>query len=104
MSSFDASVAGEGCPSVAETVASMVNHEDVAEIHGIQQRMFVLIFLISGSQFGRLQRFEKTNEKLARFNELSSVKLAASLAQFKRHTQLIIEARKDLHSIFRRIR
>lgn len=52
----------------------------------------------------RLQRFEKTNEKLTRFNELSGTKLVTAMAQFKKHTQLIVEARKDLYSIFRRIR
>ncbi len=52
----------------------------------------------------RLQRFEKTNAKLAMFNESSETHLAAATHHFKRHTQLLLDAKKDLNAIFRRIR
>lgn len=52
----------------------------------------------------RLQRFEKTNAKLAMFNESSETHLATATHQFKRHTQLLLDAKKDLNAIFRRIR
>ena len=52
----------------------------------------------------RRQRFEKTNEKLDSFNDLSSHRLVSTLQDFRKHTHLLVEARKDLHSIFRRIR
>ena len=70
----------------------------------LRQRLIPLCSFHRRHHTIRLQRFEKTNEKLSSFNELSTVKLNAAMAQFKRHTQQIVEARKDLHSIFRRIR
>lgn len=52
----------------------------------------------------RRRRFEKTNEKLDSFNDLSSHRLVTTLQDFRKHTHLLVEAKKDLHSIFRRIR
>jgi hypothetical protein len=52
----------------------------------------------------RLRRFEKTNEKLDSFNEVAQARLAESQVTFARHTQLLLDAKKDLQSVFRRIR
>lgn len=51
-----------------------------------------------------LGRFEKTNEMLINFNMLSSGRYEATLKEFQKHTQLLFDMKKDLDSIFRRIR
>ncbi|XP_060553455.1 kxDL motif-containing protein 1-like [Ruditapes philippinarum] len=51
-----------------------------------------------------LSRFEKTNEMLINFNILSANRFAITSQQFRRHTQLMYEMKKDLDSIFKRIR
>jgi hypothetical protein len=71
--------------------------------------MSVVFFLSLFPPFFRgqrvmLSRFEKTNAKLDMFNESSAVHLASALQNFKRHTQLLLDAKRDLHSIYRRIR
>lgn len=52
----------------------------------------------------RLQRFEKTNEMLTNCNALSVNRLKSAGTEFKKHTQLLLEMKKDLDSIFKRIR
>ncbi len=52
----------------------------------------------------RLSRFEKTNEMLSNCCQLSSTRLDAAKKELTQHTQTIIEMRKDLQSIFRRVR
>jgi len=52
----------------------------------------------------RLDRFEKTNEMLINFNGLSNVRLQQMNEHFLMHTRTLIEMKKDLDSIFRRIR
>lgn len=52
----------------------------------------------------RLDRFEKTNEMLINFNGLSNVRLQQMNDRFLLHTRTLIEMKKDLDSIFRRIR
>lgn len=52
----------------------------------------------------RLQRFEKTNEMLTNCNALSVNRLKSAGSEFKKHTQLLLEMKKDLDSIFKRIR
>ncbi|XP_026869688.1 kxDL motif-containing protein 1 [Electrophorus electricus] len=69
---------------------SMVNSEDVNAIIQAQRHM--------------LDRFEKTNEMLINFNSLSSVRLQQMNDHFVLHTRTLIEMKKDLDSIFRRIR
>lgn len=53
---------------------------------------------------GRLDRFEKTNEMLLNFNNLSSVRMQQMNERFLHHTKMLVEMKKDLDSIFRRIR
>ncbi|KAI5617594.1 kxDL motif-containing protein 1, partial [Silurus asotus] len=69
---------------------SMVNSEDVNAIIQAQRHM--------------LDRFEKTNEMLINFNGLSNVRLQQMNDRFQLHTRTLIEMKKDLDSIFRRIR
>lgn len=49
-------------------------------------------------------RFEKTNEKFKTFNELSTAKYESLHQHFKSHTKMLIDMKKDLDSVFRRIR
>ncbi|XP_017329543.2 kxDL motif-containing protein 1 isoform X1 [Ictalurus punctatus] len=69
---------------------SMVNSEDVNAIIQAQRHM--------------LDRFEKTNEMLINFNGLSNVRLQQMNDRFLLHTRTLIEMKKDLDSVFRRIR
>lgn len=69
---------------------SMVNCEDVNAIIQAQRHM--------------LDRFEKTNEMLINFNGLSNVRLQQMNERFLLHTRTLVEMKKDLDSIFRRIR
>lgn len=69
---------------------SMVNSEDVNAIIQAQRHM--------------LDRFEKTNEMLINFNGLSSVRLQQMNERFLLHTRTLVDMKKDLDSIFRRIR
>ncbi|KAK4884794.1 hypothetical protein RN001_001065 [Aquatica leii] len=51
-----------------------------------------------------LQRFEKTNEMLTNCNALSASRLKAVAPEFKKHTQLLQDMKKDLDYIFKKIR
>lgn len=53
--------------------------------------------------FCRLQRFEKTNEMLSNCNSLSVNRLKVASSEFKKHTHLLTDMRKDLDNIFKRI-
>jgi chromosome segregation ATPase len=52
----------------------------------------------------RLQRFEKTNEMLSNCNSLSATRLERARRDFRGHSQLLMDLKKDLDAIFRRIR
>lgn len=54
--------------------------------------------------FLRLQRFEKTNEMLTNCNALSASRLKTVGPEFKKHIQLLLETKKDLDYIFKKIR
>ncbi|XP_063131710.1 kxDL motif-containing protein 1 isoform X6 [Rattus norvegicus] len=68
---------------------SMVNTDDVNAIILAQKNM--------------LDRFEKTNEMLLNFNNLSSVRLQQMSERFMHHTRTLVDMKRDLDSIFRRI-
>merc|ERR1719154_450745 len=51
-----------------------------------------------------LQRFEKTNAMLSNVNSLSATRLAKAEKDFKAHTNNVMEMKKDLENIFKRIR
>ncbi|KAG8454838.1 hypothetical protein GDO86_001162 [Hymenochirus boettgeri] len=71
-------------------ILNMVNSEDVNAIILAQRHM--------------LDRFEKTNEMLLNFNSLSSGRLQQMSDRFSHHTRTLVEMKKDLDIIFRRIR
>lgn len=71
-------------------LAGMVNQNDVESVIRAQKNM--------------LQRFEKTTEMLTNCNQLSASRLRAASTEFKKHTQLLLDMRKDLEFIFKKIR
>ncbi|KAE8632151.1 hypothetical protein XENTR_v10001453 [Xenopus tropicalis] len=71
-------------------ILNMVNSEDVNAIILAQRHM--------------LDRFEKTNEMLLNFNGLSNTRLQQMSDRFAHHTRTLVEMKKDLDIIFRRIR
>ncbi|KAK7789313.1 hypothetical protein R5R35_013286 [Gryllus longicercus] len=71
-------------------LAGIVNQQDVEAMIRAQKQM--------------LQRFEKTNEMLTNCNALSVNRLKTAGTEFKKHTQLLLEMKKDLDNIFKRIR
>ncbi|KAI5635300.1 hypothetical protein NE865_11992 [Phthorimaea operculella] len=71
-------------------LAGMVDQSDVETIIRAQKNM--------------LQRFEKTTEMLTNCNQLSASRLRAASVEFKKHTQLLMDMRKDLEFIFKKIR
>lgn len=71
-------------------LAGVVNQEDVESMVRAQKKM--------------LQRFEKTNEMLANCNTLSATRLERATRDFKAHTAYVSDLKKDLESIFKRIR
>merc|ERR1712051_21425 len=75
---------------MVQGLAGVVNHGDVEEMVRAQKEM--------------LQRFEKTNEMLTNVNSLSAVRLEKANNDFKKHTQNIVEMKKDLESIFKRLK
>lgn len=52
----------------------------------------------------RLQRFEKTNEMLVNCNALSTSRLKLAQDEYKKMTKLLLEMKKDLDYIFRKVR
>jgi len=55
-------------------------------------------------QLHMLSRFEKTNEMLLNFNDLSESRYVSTQGDFLRHTQQLTSMKADLESVFRRIR
>ena len=51
-----------------------------------------------------MQRFEKTNEMLTNCNQLSINRFKTAGNEFKKHTTLLVEMKRDLDYIFKRIR
>ncbi|XP_003724305.1 kxDL motif-containing protein 1 [Strongylocentrotus purpuratus] len=79
-----------GSDAFLDSLLSMVNQEDMIAILKAQSQM--------------LDRFEKTNEMLSNFNRLSSKRYEKTFEQFKEHTETLLTMKKDLDSVFRRIR
>ena len=75
---------------LVQGLAGVVNQGDVEEMVRAQKEM--------------LQRFEKTNEMLTNVNSLSAVRLEKANNDFKKHTQNILEMKKDLEHIFKRLK
>ncbi|RZF33307.1 hypothetical protein LSTR_LSTR007652 [Laodelphax striatellus] len=71
-------------------LAGIVDQQDVESMIRAQKQM--------------LQRFEKTNEMLLNCNSLSVNRLKVASVELKKHTQLLVEIRKDLDGVFKRVR
>ncbi|KAM0727472.1 KxDL motif-containing protein [Formica fusca] len=71
-------------------LAGIVDQQDVESMIRAQKQM--------------LQRFEKTNEMLTNCNQLSVHRLKTAGTEFKKHIALLIEMKRDLDYIFKRIR
>ncbi|KYN43714.1 hypothetical protein ALC56_01976 [Trachymyrmex septentrionalis] len=71
-------------------LAGIVDQQDVESMIRAQKQM--------------LQRFEKTNEMLTNCNQLSVNRLKTAGTEFKKHTALLVEMKRDLDYIFKRIR
>ncbi|XP_050700673.1 kxDL motif-containing protein CG10681-like [Eriocheir sinensis] len=71
-------------------LAGQIHQQDVEAIIRAQKQM--------------LQRFEKTNEMLSNCNSLSATRFALAQKEFKKHTALLVDMKKDLDNIFKRIR
>ncbi|XP_060038395.1 kxDL motif-containing protein 1 isoform X1 [Erinaceus europaeus] len=69
---------------------SMVNEEDVNAIILAQKNM--------------LDRFEKTNQMLLNFNGLAGARLQHMAERLGQHTRALLDMKRDLDSVFRRIR
>ncbi|CAG2240966.1 BORCS4 [Mytilus edulis] len=74
----------------AQSIVEQVNRSDIEAMVQVQRDM--------------LSRYEKTNEMLINFNLLSLSRFEATSQEFKKHTQVLYEMKKDLDSVFRRIR
>ncbi|XP_048583631.1 kxDL motif-containing protein CG10681 [Nematostella vectensis] len=55
-------------------------------------------------QIKALTKFEKTNETFQSFNHLSSIRYEVLNHRFKNHTTMLLDMKKDLDIVFRRIR
>jgi len=75
---------------LVQGMAGMVNQADVESIVRAQKKM--------------LQRFEKTNEMLSNCNGLSQTRLERATRDFKVHSQHLTQLKRDLDSVFKRIR
>uniref|UniRef100_T1JII3 KxDL domain-containing protein n=1 Tax=Strigamia maritima TaxID=126957 RepID=T1JII3_STRMM len=75
---------------LVDSLAGQVNQSDIDTILQSQRLM--------------LTRFEKTNEMLLNCNALTAARFSAAQQEFRRHTQQLVEMKKDLESVFRRIR
>ncbi|XP_075544541.1 kxDL motif-containing protein CG10681 [Dermacentor variabilis] len=75
---------------IAHALANQVNHKDIQSIIQCQKQV--------------LGRLEKTNEMLINCNALSATRFAVASQDLKKHTQLLFDLKKDLDSVFKRIR
>lgn len=94
-------------------LAGIVNQGDVELMIRAQKQMYVLLYkkyinqtylYIFSNNSNRLQRFEKTNEMLLNCNALSVSRMKTAGEDFKKHTKLLNEMKKDLDYIFKKIR
>ncbi|ELU08540.1 hypothetical protein CAPTEDRAFT_225036 [Capitella teleta] len=78
------------CAEFTKCMTKGINTKDIESMMDIQSHM--------------LSRFEKTNEMLLNFNTLSSARYHATNKDFQQHTALLTSMKKDLDSVFQRIR
>ncbi|CAD5112755.1 unnamed protein product [Dimorphilus gyrociliatus] len=56
------------------------------------------------SQRSMLARFEKTNEMLMTFNQLSHLRYQSSMNDYLKHNQVLFTLKRDLDFVFKKIR
>ncbi|KAL7051137.1 hypothetical protein ACKWTF_004349 [Chironomus riparius] len=71
-------------------LAGLTNPSDINQIIKSQKQM--------------LQRFEKTNEMLLNVNALSQNRLKNVAEDYKKHSKLLVEMKKDLEYVFKKVR
>eukprot|EP00118_Oscarella_pearsei_P025901 m.309003 g.309003 ORF g.309003 m.309003 type:complete len:235 (+) comp45244_c0_seq1:862-1566(+) len=71
-------------------LAGLVNHQDVKSVLELQSNM--------------LDKFEKANAQLDRFNEFSLARFHETQEQFRGYTKTLSKMKRDLNSVFRRIK
>ncbi|KAL4227990.1 KxDL motif-containing protein 1 [Mactra antiquata] len=80
----------DGAETFAAALMDQVDKDSVNNMVSVQREM--------------LSRFEKTNEMLINFNILSGNRYTVTSQHFRQHTQLMYDMKRDLDSIFKRIR
>ncbi|XP_055937936.1 kxDL motif-containing protein 1-like [Argiope bruennichi] len=90
---------GDSCASLNNASAPIVFVQSLQ--HQVNEHD---INAIIQSQKHMLARFEKTNEMLANCNTLLASRYVTASKELKKHISFLIELKKDLETIFRRIR
>lgn len=88
-------------------LAGIVDQQDVESMIRAQKQMYLQNISKHSHlmlRHCRLQRFEKTNEMLTNCNALSASRLKTVAPEFKKHTQMLVDMKKDLDYIFKKIR
>lgn len=73
-----------------QKMSAMINRDDVQSL--------------LDKQADTLTKFEKTNAKFSRLNDLSATRYSYLQQQLRSHTKMLVDMKKDLDSVFRRIR
>ncbi|XP_074615772.1 uncharacterized protein LOC141875337 isoform X1 [Acropora palmata] len=73
-----------------QKMSAMINRDDVQSL--------------LDKQADTLTKFEKTNAKFSRLNDLSATRYSYLQQQLRSHTKMLLDMKKDLDSVFRRIR
>ena len=67
------------------------------------QMVFSIPTFCPFSSLPPLRRFEKTNEMLLNFNALSATRYENAAVDFRRHTALLLDMKRELDNVFRYI-
>ncbi|GIY67199.1 kxDL motif-containing protein CG10681 [Caerostris darwini] len=97
--SQDSNISKDGCASLNNISASVVFVQSLQ--HQVNEQD---IQAIIQSQKHMLARFEKTNEMLVNCNALLASRYVGASKELKKHISFLVELKKDLETIFRRIR
>jgi len=91
-----------------DRVESLMKHRDIDSVLDDQHHMYDPILSVSRVSLvlppNRLNNLEMMNEKLKFLNMISQSRYEASVTAFRFHMRLLSGVKKDLDSVFRRIR
>lgn len=106
-----------GSEEFLKEAMTLVNHGDISEVLSLQDNMYVHTpptqpfcaswsFPILTNAFVdyRFKRFQESNATLTGFNEFSASMYSHLWIEFEKNTKMVKEMKKDLDSIFKRIR